>query len=126
MKNGFASHGTCGTFSGICNLLCIFHEMPLLDSLELKCSRNNLLVVTSLQLYPANAPTSLRQRAVLIDEIWHLVGDRATNADWYAKRGLLGGWYNLSEVYMLTDLSPGTHDRRFDSVSVFIGQKFVD
>ncbi|KAJ0988489.1 hypothetical protein J5N97_006845 [Dioscorea zingiberensis] len=61
----------------------------------------------SIQAQPANLPTSFKQRAILIDEIWHAAGDQASDIDWYVKRTLLGGIYSTSEVYMLTDHSPG-------------------
>lgn len=54
-----------------------------------------------------NIPTSFKQRAMLIDEIWHASGDQSTDIDWYVKRTVLGGIYSTSEVYMVTDHSPG-------------------
>ena len=56
--------------------------------------------------------TSLKQRAVLVDEIWHAAGDAGSDIDWYVKRTVLGGIYSTSEVYMLTDNSPGLHFSR--------------
>ncbi|KAM0936233.1 putative ubiquinone biosynthesis protein COQ9 [Dioscorea sansibarensis] len=64
----------------------------------------------SIQAQPANLPTSFKQRAVLIDEIWHAAGDQGSDVDWYVKRTVLGGIYSTSEVYMLTDHSPGFRD----------------
>ncbi|KAE8776874.1 ubiquinone biosynthesis protein COQ9, mitochondrial [Hordeum vulgare] len=64
----------------------------------------------SIQSQPANVSTSLKQRAVLVDEIWHAAGDDGSDIDWYAKRTVLGGIYSASEVYMLTDNSPEFHD----------------
>lgn len=63
--------------------------------------------IFSLQAQPANVPTSFKQRAVLVDEIWHAAGDTASDIDWYAKRTILGGIYSTTEIYMLTDNSPG-------------------
>lgn len=54
-----------------------------------------------------NVPTSFKQRAMLVDEIWHAVGDEASDIDWYVKRTVLGGIYSTTEIYMLTDSSPG-------------------
>lgn len=54
-----------------------------------------------------NLPTSFKQRASLVDEIWHAAGDTGSDIDWYVKRTILGGIYSTSEVYMLTDHSPG-------------------
>ncbi|VAI85780.1 unnamed protein product [Triticum turgidum subsp. durum] len=59
--------------------------------------------------WPQALRTSLKQRAVLVDEIWHAAGDSGSDIDWYVKRTVLGGIYSASEVYMLTDNSPGLH-----------------
>lgn len=64
----------------------------------------------SVQAHPLNAPTALKQRAVLMDDIWHGAGDRSTDMDWYTKRALLGGVYTATELYMLTDFSAGHRD----------------
>ncbi|RLN40983.1 ubiquinone biosynthesis protein COQ9, mitochondrial [Panicum miliaceum] len=64
----------------------------------------------SIQSQPANVSTSLKQRAVLVDEIWHAAGDTGSDIDWYVKRTVLGGIYSTSEVYMLTDNSPEFRD----------------
>ncbi|XP_060188759.1 uncharacterized protein LOC132617705 isoform X2 [Lycium barbarum] len=60
----------------------------------------------SIQAQPLNVPTSFKQRAMLVDEIWHAVGDDASEIDWYLKRTVLGGIYSTTELYMLTDSSP--------------------
>ncbi|XP_020574320.1 ubiquinone biosynthesis protein COQ9, mitochondrial [Phalaenopsis equestris] len=60
----------------------------------------------SIQAQPMNLPTSLKQRAALMDEIWHAAGDHGSDIDWYVKRTVLGGIYSTSEVYMMTDDSP--------------------
>lgn len=54
-----------------------------------------------------NVPNSFKQRAMLVDEIWHAAGDEANDIDWYVKRTILGGIYSTTEIYMLTDSSPG-------------------
>ncbi|KAH1216385.1 Ubiquinone biosynthesis protein COQ9, mitochondrial [Glycine max] len=64
----------------------------------------------SIQAQPVNVPTSFKQRAVLVDEIWHAAGDNASDIDWYAKRTILGGIYSTTEIYMLTDTSPDFRD----------------
>ncbi|MCO5587205.1 hypothetical protein L7F22_041152 [Adiantum nelumboides] len=64
----------------------------------------------SIQANPANLPTSFKQRAVLVDDIWHAVGDHSSDVDWYAKRGLLAALYTATELYMLTDHSNGFRD----------------
>ncbi|KAF5481671.1 hypothetical protein F2P56_002308 [Juglans regia] len=64
----------------------------------------------SIQAQPMNVPTSFKQRAMLVDEIWHAVGDEASDIDWYVKRTVLGGIYSTTEIYMLTDSSPDFRD----------------
>ncbi|KAL5980290.1 hypothetical protein ACLOJK_028198 [Asimina triloba] len=64
----------------------------------------------SIQAQPPNIATSFKQRAMLVDEIWHAVGDEGSDIDWYVKRTVLGGIYSTSEVYMLTDHSPEFRD----------------
>lgn len=54
--------------------------------------------------------TMLKQRAELVDEIWHACGDTATDYNWYTKRGLLAGVYSATELFMITDYSPGYAD----------------
>ncbi|KAK7265457.1 hypothetical protein RJT34_33077 [Clitoria ternatea] len=64
----------------------------------------------SIQAQPANVPTSFKQRAMVVDEIWHAAGDSASDIHWYAKRTVLGGIYSTTEIYMLTDSSPDFRD----------------
>ncbi|GMN52960.1 hypothetical protein TIFTF001_022098 [Ficus carica] len=64
----------------------------------------------SVQALPANVPTSFKQRAMLVDEIWHAAGDEGSDIDWYVKRSVLGGIYSTTEIYMLTDRSPDFRD----------------
>ncbi|XP_013583583.1 PREDICTED: ubiquinone biosynthesis protein COQ9-B, mitochondrial-like [Brassica oleracea var. oleracea] len=64
----------------------------------------------SIQAHPVNVPTSFKQRAMLVDEIWDTVGDGASDLDWYVKRTVLGGVYSTTEIYMLTDNSPEYRD----------------
>lgn len=54
--------------------------------------------------------TAVRQRAELADDIWHACGDTSTDYNWYTKRGLLAAVYAATELYMLTDYSPGYAD----------------
>ncbi|GMH03580.1 hypothetical protein Nepgr_005419 [Nepenthes gracilis] len=63
-----------------------------------------------IQVLPMNIPTSFKQRAMLVDEIWHAAGDVTGDIDWYVKRTVLGGIYSTTEVYMLTDNSPDFRD----------------
>ncbi|KAJ9184204.1 hypothetical protein P3X46_007969 [Hevea brasiliensis] len=64
----------------------------------------------SIQAHPANVPTSFKQRAILLDEIWHAAGDEGSDINWYVKRTVLGGIYSTTEIYMLTDSSPDFRD----------------
>ncbi|KAL2532683.1 COQ9 [Abeliophyllum distichum] len=64
----------------------------------------------SVQAQPLNIPTSFKQRAMLVDEIWHAADDEAADIDWYVKRTVLGGIYSTAELYMLTDTSPDFQD----------------
>ncbi|CAN6451940.1 unnamed protein product [Victoria cruziana] len=64
----------------------------------------------SIQAQPMNIPTSFKQRAALVDEIWHAAGDEDSDIDWYVKRAALGGVYSTTELYMLTDHSPDFRD----------------
>ena len=45
---------------------------------------------------------------MLVDEMWHVSGDEASDVDWYVKRTVLGGIYSTTEIYMLTDSSLGS------------------
>ncbi|CAN6703585.1 unnamed protein product [Malus baccata var. baccata] len=64
----------------------------------------------SIQAQPVNVPTSFKQRAMLVDEIWHGAGDDTADFQWYVKRTVLGGIYSTTEIYMLTDNSPDFRD----------------
>ncbi|XP_021288376.1 ubiquinone biosynthesis protein COQ9, mitochondrial-like [Herrania umbratica] len=64
----------------------------------------------SIQAHPLNVSTSFKQRAMLVDEIWHAADYEASDVDWYVKRTVLGGIYSTTEIYMLTDSSPEFHD----------------
>jgi ubiquinone biosynthesis protein COQ9 len=44
------------------------------------------------------------------DIIWRAAGDASTDYNWYTKRGLLSACYISTELYMLTDCSPGYAD----------------
>ncbi|KAL4284718.1 hypothetical protein GQ457_16G002300 [Hibiscus cannabinus] len=64
----------------------------------------------SIQAHPLNVSTSFKQRAMLVDEIWHAAGDASSDLDWYVRRTVLGGIYSTTEIYMLTDRSPEFRD----------------
>jgi hypothetical protein len=56
---------------------------------------------------PRNSPAALRLLAELLDTIWYAAGDTATDSSWYSKRAALALVYSTTELYMLTDYSPG-------------------
>eukprot|EP00877_Chromochloris_zofingiensis_P005425 jgi/Chrzof1/14884/Cz09g19150.t1 len=59
---------------------------------------------------PRNSPHGLRLLGSLVDDIWYACGDKSTDSSWYTKRMLLAGVYSSTELYMLTDFSPGYQD----------------
>ncbi|GAQ81879.1 hypothetical protein KFL_000930250 [Klebsormidium nitens] len=61
----------------------------------------------ALQALPQNMAAAVQKRARLVDVLWEVTGDTAVDASWYAKRGLVAAVYGATEVYMLTDFSPG-------------------
>jgi ubiquinone biosynthesis protein COQ9 len=56
---------------------------------------------------PKYVPASLKELAMLSDEIWYLSGDKAVDASWYTKRASLSIVYSTSELFMTNDQSPG-------------------
>lgn len=57
-----------------------------------------------------NIPPSLRELALLSDEIWFLARDTSVDASWYTKRASLGGVYAAAEVFQTTDQSTEFRD----------------
>lgn len=85
----------------------------------------------SIQSQPRNVPKALQQLSQVTNDIWHAAGDKSADYNWYTKRGLLASVYTATELYMLTDYSPGyadtweVLDRRLSNVvklGKFIGQ----
>lgn len=56
---------------------------------------------------PSHVPTSLRELALLSDEILFQAGDTTVNTSWYTKRAALSAVYASTELFMTTDISPG-------------------
>ncbi|KAN0037621.1 hypothetical protein ACTFIV_002974 [Dictyostelium citrinum] len=54
---------------------------------------------------PKNIVNSTPSMLTLVDNIWYLVGDKSSDFDWYAKRGLLVALYTSAELFMLSDSS---------------------
>ena len=72
--------------------------------------------------FPPYAPIALRSLHRTVDAIWLAAGDKATDFNWYTKRGLLAGVYSATVLYWLNDKSEGFADtwafleRRIDTV----------
>ncbi|OTA95955.1 hypothetical protein M434DRAFT_19890 [Hypoxylon sp. CO27-5] len=61
---------------------------------------------------PSHVPSSLRELALLSDEIYFLAGDISVDPSWYTKRGSLSMIYASSELFMTNDRSPGYGETR--------------
>ena len=61
---------------------------------------------------PSFVPASLKELALLSDEIWYLAGDRAVDSSWYSKRASLSMIYSTSELFMTNDKSADFVDTR--------------
>lgn len=61
---------------------------------------------------PSHLPASLRELALLADEIVHLAGDASVDPTWYTKRAAVAAAYASSELFMTTDRSPLFRDTR--------------
>ena len=61
----------------------------------------------ALVMQPQHAGHALRALARDTDELWHLAGDQSSDLAWYSKRGILAGVYGATELFLLTDRSPG-------------------
>lgn len=56
---------------------------------------------------PQNAPAAARAVWRTVDAMWRAAGDRATDFNYYSKRGLLSGVYGSTLLYWLEDGSEG-------------------
>lgn len=60
------------------------------------------------------APTAFQgtfeRLLIAADEIWYLAGDASTSTSWYSRRLMLSTVMASTEVYMITDTSPGHRD----------------
>ena len=78
---------------------------------------------------PANAPLALSCLYATVDAIWHGIGDRSTDYNFYSKRLLLSAVYSSTLVYWLDDKSEGNQaawsflERRIDEV-MKVGGRF--
>jgi len=72
---------------------------------------------------PSHVPASMRELALLADEILFLAGDVSVDPSWYTKRASLSAIYAASELFMTNDETPdftATREflrRRFDEAS---------
>jgi len=56
---------------------------------------------------PSYVPASIRELALLADEILFLAGDTSVDPSWYTKRAALSTIYASSELFMTNDKSEG-------------------
>lgn len=56
---------------------------------------------------PPHAPLALRCLYRTVDAVWHAIGDRSTDFNFYTKRGLLAAVYGSTVLYWLEDKSEG-------------------
>ncbi|KAK3841897.1 MAG: rpsU-divergently transcribed protein, partial [Linnemannia gamsii] len=70
---------------------------------------------------PTNVPMSLNHLAKIVDEIWHLAGDKSADMNWYTKRASLAGVYTTTELYMTTDKTPN-----YQATQRFLDRRFED
>ncbi|KAI1452969.1 ubiquinone biosynthesis protein COQ9 [Annulohypoxylon moriforme] len=61
---------------------------------------------------PSHVPASLRELALLADEIYYLAGDTSVDPSWYTKRGSLSMIYASCELFMTNDRSAGFGETR--------------
>jgi ubiquinone biosynthesis protein COQ9 len=61
---------------------------------------------------PSYAPASLKELALLADEIIFLAGDKSVDPSWYTKRASLSTIYASSELFMTNDYSPDFAETR--------------
>ncbi|KAG0365629.1 COQ9-domain-containing protein [Gamsiella multidivaricata] len=70
---------------------------------------------------PSNVPMSLNHLARIVDEIWHLAGDKSADMNWYTKRASLAAVYTTTELYMTTDKTPN-----YEATQRFLDRRFED
>ncbi|ORY99682.1 COQ9-domain-containing protein [Lobosporangium transversale] len=70
---------------------------------------------------PSNISMSLTHLGKIVDEIWHLAGDKSADMNWYTKRASLAGIYTTTELYMTTDKTPN-----YEATQKFLDRRFED
>ena len=83
--------------------------------------REALRRALSVLAMPQNAAVAARSLYRTVDAIWYACGDRATDFNFYTKRGLLAGVYSASLLYWLNDESEG-----FNETWAFIDRRIAD
>ena len=66
--------------------------------------RASWALALGLQAHPKGVAEALRQRAYLVDEMWHAAGDASTDSTWYAKRAALGAIYSSAELVLINGM----------------------
>ncbi|RCI11446.1 hypothetical protein L249_7470 [Ophiocordyceps polyrhachis-furcata BCC 54312] len=61
---------------------------------------------------PTWLPSSLKELALLSDELWFLAGEKAVDSSWYTKRASLSIIYSTTELFMTNDKSTGFAETR--------------
>lgn len=69
-------------------------------------ARSDYLQALALMAMPSHLPISLRELALLCDEILFQAGDIIVDTTWYSKRAALSAAYASTELFMTTDKSP--------------------
>ncbi len=59
---------------------------------------------------PFNAPLGAKLLYDTVDALWYAAGDKATDFNFYTKRGLLAGVYAATTLCWLDDRSPGAEE----------------
>ncbi len=64
----------------------------------------------ALMALPQGLPLSMRTLWSTVDAVWYLAGDRATDFNYYSKRGLAAGVYSSTLLFWLEDKSEDQAD----------------
>jgi ubiquinone biosynthesis protein COQ9 len=70
---------------------------------------------------PLNAPLAARLLYRTVDAVWHAVGDRSTDYNFYTKRMLLAGVYSSTVLYWINDKSA-----EGEATWAFLGRRIAD
>ncbi|KAJ3189496.1 Ubiquinone biosynthesis protein coq9, mitochondrial [Gaertneriomyces sp. JEL0708] len=70
---------------------------------------------------PTNAPVAVRALATLVDDMWHIAGDKSVDMNWYSKRAMLSAVFSSTELYMTQDRS-----RDFEETGKFMERRLQD